>query len=111
MAVSPRDGSRLGKGEGYAELEYAVLREIGLADESTPIATTVHEVQLVDELPQDPYDVSVDVIVTPRRVIRVGERGPRPKGIIWDRLSEEKLGKIPLLRELRAWRGGVLSRR
>ena len=35
-----RDGRRLGKGHGYADLEYAILRELG--HPPVPIATTVH---------------------------------------------------------------------
>jgi 5-formyltetrahydrofolate cyclo-ligase len=95
-----RRGHRIGKGEGYAELEYAILRELGLADEDTPIATTVHDLQIVDEIPRDPYDLTVDYIVTPRRILRVAGREPRPPGIIWSMLPCEKLEEIPLLREL-----------
>jgi hypothetical protein len=38
--VSP-NGSRLGKGEGFAEVEYGILRLLGVVDENTPIVTTV----------------------------------------------------------------------
>ncbi len=41
------DGARIGKGEGYSDLEYAVLRELGLVDKTTPVVTTVHELQIV----------------------------------------------------------------
>ncbi len=93
-------GERLGKGEGYGELEYAILREIGLVDEDTPIATTVHDIQVLNtRLPQHPWDVPLDIIVTPSRILRA-ERGPRPKGIIWEVLDKKYLDSIPLLREL-----------
>lgn len=99
VAVNPF-GERIGKGEGYGELEYAILRELGLVGEETPIATTVHDIQVLDErLPQDPWDVPIDMIVTPTRIIRC-KRGLRPKGILWDLLSEEKKREIPLLIEL-----------
>jgi len=95
-------GERLGKGEGYGELEYAVLAELGLVGEDTPIATTVHDLQVVEyRLPQDPWDVPIDIVATPTRIIRC-DRGPRPKGIFWDKLSKDKLNDIPLLRELLA---------
>jgi len=94
-------GERLGKGEGYAELEFGILVDLGLMDKDITIITSVHDLQLVDyRLPQDPYDVPVDVIVTPSRIIRVNERPPRPKGIIWDLLPEKKIKEIPLLEEL-----------
>lgn len=96
-------GERLGKGEGYGELEYAVLLELNLVDPNVIIATTVHELQVVEErLPQDPYDVPVDVIVTPRRVVRVQRCRSRPPGVLWDLLDERKLKEIPILGELRS---------
>jgi 5-formyltetrahydrofolate cyclo-ligase len=100
-------GERLGKGEGYGELEYAVLAELGLVGEETPIATTVHDSQVVeDRLPQDPWDAPIDIIATPTRIIRCN-RGPRPRGILWDKLSKDKLDEIPLLRELLARKRGA----
>ena len=39
------DGTRLGKGGGYSDLEFALLREHGLVDEDIVVATTVHPVQ------------------------------------------------------------------
>lgn len=74
---------------------------MGVVDADTPIATTVHDLQVLnDRLPQDPYDVQIDIIATPTRVIRVDRIGDRPSGIIWNMLSEEKLMSIPLLKEL-----------
>ncbi len=99
-AVNPW-GERLGKGEGYGELEFAILKELGIVDAAIPIATTVHDLQVLnDRLPQDPYDVQIDIIATPTRVIRVDRIRDRPSGIIWDMLSREKLMSIPLLQEL-----------
>ena len=96
-----RSGGRLGKGEGYAELEYAVLRELGAVTEDTPVATTVHDLQVVERIPREEHDLTVDIIATPRRLYRIEPRPPKPPGILWDRLPEEKLREIPLLRELR----------
>mgnify|MGYP000644251844 CR=1 FL=1 len=44
VAVDKR-GVRLGKGGGYAELEYAILRELKVISEDTPIVTTIHDIQ------------------------------------------------------------------
>ena len=52
VAVSAQ-GVRLGKGLGYAEMEWAILVELGVVDpEKTVVVTTVHEDQIVanDEL-------------------------------------------------------------
>ncbi len=95
------DGARVGKGEGYSDLEFAVLRALGSVDEETTIATTVHEVQVVEETPAvEAHDVPMDVVVTPERVIRTDSAFERPKGIDWDALSDEKVGEIPLLQRL-----------
>lgn len=103
VAVS-RGGARLGKGEGYAEIEYAILRELGFVDDNAPVITTVHDLQIVDHIPQEEHDLSVDIIVTPREIIRVKDN-IKPKGLIWDLLDEEKIAKIPLLSKLRSIKG------
>ena len=100
VAVTPQ-GLRIGKGGGYSEFEYAILREVGLVDEETPIATTVHNLQIVAEAPREEFDFTVDLIATPTRLLRARGRRFRPKGILWDRVSEERLEEIPLLKELR----------
>jgi len=43
------DGARVGKGEGYSDLEFAVLSDLGLVDDATTVVTTVHERQVVDD--------------------------------------------------------------
>jgi len=65
------DGGRLGKGTGYSDQEYAILKKAGSLASETLVVTTVHDVQIVEEIPRDEWDVPVDVIVTPTRVIRV----------------------------------------
>ncbi len=97
-------GHRLGKGGGYSELEYALLREYGLVSEQTPVITTVHPLQLVPEIPREPHDLSVDFIVTPEKSISPEDPPPKPPKIFWDLLPEEKLRKIPVLQKLKAGR-------
>ena len=48
VAVST-NGVRLGKGRGFAELEWAILKELGLVDADTLVATTVHQAQIIEE--------------------------------------------------------------
>jgi 5-formyltetrahydrofolate cyclo-ligase len=95
------DGDRIGKGEGYSDLEYAVLRELDLVDDSTTVATTVHDRQVIDDdVATGEHDVSMDLLVTPERVVRppVNEQ---PTGIDWTLLDEEQLTEIPVLKRLR----------
>jgi 5-formyltetrahydrofolate cyclo-ligase len=101
VAVSPA-GDRVGKGEGYAELEFAVLRQTGRVPDNVPIATTVHDAQVVDAIPRQAFDVTLDLICTPTRTLRPTRRVPRPPGVLWDHLSEERLREMPVLQALRA---------
>src|SRR5207249_6728304 len=65
VAVSP-EGARVGKGGGYSDLEFALARELGALGEDTPVATTVHELQILGEpLPMTDHDVPLDLIATP----------------------------------------------
>lgn len=64
------EGGRLCKGTGYSDQEYAMLKKAGSLAPETPVVTTVHDAQIVEEIPNDEWDVPVDVIVTPTRVIR-----------------------------------------
>lgn len=94
------NGDRVGKGEGYAELEFAVLRTLGRVAADVVIATTVHDAQLVEAIPREPFDVTLDLICTPTRTISVAQRGPRPNGVLWDVLPVERRAEMPLLEEL-----------
>ncbi|KWW98679.1 5-formyltetrahydrofolate cyclo-ligase [Carbonactinospora thermoautotrophica] len=63
----------------------------------TVIVTTVHSLQVVDgPLPETEHDFSVDLIVTPDEVIECAPPR-RPRGILWDHLSAEKIAAIPVL--------------
>ena len=100
VAVSP-EGGRVGKGGGFSDLEFGILRRIGAVDERTPVVTTIHDVQLVEHVPMERHDVPVDVIYTPSRVIAVSRRYARPEGIYWEEVDEEKMREIPVLKALR----------
>lgn len=45
VAVS-KDGYRIGKGRGYADLEFAILLEMGAVNDKTIVVTTVHDSQV-----------------------------------------------------------------
>jgi 5-formyltetrahydrofolate cyclo-ligase len=98
--------ARLGKGGGFADLEFALATAAGLIGPDTVCVTTVHELQLrpAGEIPLTSHDVPVDLIVTADRVIDCRDRrGARPTaGICWADLTEEKIAAIPLLAARRA---------
>jgi 5-formyltetrahydrofolate cyclo-ligase len=101
MAVN-RQGDRLGKGGGYSDLEYALGRTFGLVETDTPIATTVHRIQILTEpLPRLVHDIPVDLIATADEVIETQPVFPRPERIYWQLIPEQKLASIPILQELR----------
>lgn len=96
--VVDRNGRRIGKGGGYADLEYALAREAGLIDSATPVVTTVHPLQVVaGPLPTEPHDLVLTAIVTPQEVLACRERPAPPTGIDWSQLSREKIAAIPVL--------------
>ncbi len=94
------DGARLGKGGGYSDLEYALVASLGLISVETPVVTTVHPIQIVDnEIAMTSHDVVLDYIATPDLLIASDAAYPRPEGIYWDQIGD-KLEEIPILREL-----------
>lgn len=96
------DGARLGKGGGYSDLEFALLREAGLVGESTPVVTTLHPAQLIETgaIPMLPHDQSLDLIALPDRLIRCERAHRRPRGVRWNDLDDDKLAAIPVLARL-----------
>ncbi|MFC7324554.1 5-formyltetrahydrofolate cyclo-ligase [Halorubrum rutilum] len=140
------DGARIGKGEGYSDLEWGVLSELDAVgseaqrasgsegqrpsgdraspgesrtqsgDADTTVATTVHELSVIDgpdspvadgaDRPEpDAHDVPLDLIVTPERTVRTETPYDRPSGIDWTALDPERLDEIPVLAERAPERG------
>lgn len=102
-----RQGARAGKGEGYSDMEYAILRELGHSH--VPVVTTVHRAQILPDFERQEHDLSVDYIVTPDEVIETRTPFPKPKGIDWERVGDDKLQAMPVLAELRKLRWEALT--
>jgi 5-formyltetrahydrofolate cyclo-ligase len=101
VAVNRR-GARVGKGGGYSDLEFALLTEQKKIGAHTPIVTSVHPLQIVDEkIPMVQHDIPLTAIVTPEEVIETKSLFARPKGIYWSMLSQEKIDEIPVLNQRR----------
>ena len=101
VAVNRR-GARVGKGGGYSDLEFALLTEENKINRHTPIVTSVHPLQIVDEeIPMTEHDIPLTAIVTPAEIIKPPFQVRRPKGIYWNMLPEEKIDAIPVLRRRR----------
>lgn len=67
VAVDTR-GHRLGKGHGYSDLEIQMLKRMF---GRVLVTTTVHDMQIVEEVPFEEKDEKVSIIITPTQVIRV----------------------------------------
>jgi 5-formyltetrahydrofolate cyclo-ligase len=97
VAVNRR-GARVGKGGGYSDLEFALLFEEGKIAEDSPIVTSVHPLQVLEEeLPMTVHDIPLTAIVTPKEIIKIHPRARRPKGVYWNMLPREMIEAIPAL--------------
>jgi len=102
--VVSRDGYRLGRGNGFVDLDIGILIQTGVITPETLIVTTVHDHQVVDNLELHLFkknDTPVDIIATPTEIIRVSKRLTRPTGISWEILSERRLKIVPVLQKIK----------
>lgn len=98
-----RQGGRTGKGGGFADLEMGIFREMGLVNPETPIVTTVHPLQIVDNdrVVMVAHDTALDWIITPEEVIETRTPLPQPRGVDWGAVQPDQYKNIPFLKELR----------
>ena len=103
VAVS-RAGGRTGKGAGFADLETAIFRALGIVTASTPMATSVHSLQLVDDdqIVIESHDSPLDLVATEAELIETGNAMPRPMGVEWAKVRQDQFETIPFLARLRA---------
>ena len=69
-------GLRIGKGEGFADLEWAMMSSMGAVNDNTVVVATCHDCQVLD-LPESlfgPHDLTVDYILTPTQVLCLSTR-------------------------------------
>ncbi|MHB2168876.1 5-formyltetrahydrofolate cyclo-ligase [Alsobacter sp. R-9] len=97
-----RAGGRTGKGGGFADLELGIFRELGTVEPVTPVVTTVHSVQVVDdaEIVMLGHDSPLDWIATPWELIETRTAYPQPTGVAWDMVQQDQFDGIPFLKDL-----------
>lgn len=102
VAVS-RAGGRTGKGAGFADLETAIFRELGVVTATTPMATSIHSIQLVpdDTIVIESHDSPLDFVATEAELIVTGNAMPRPMGVDWSKVRADQFETIPFLTQLR----------
>ncbi|KAG8035367.1 hypothetical protein G9C98_006813 [Cotesia typhae] len=98
-----REGYRIGKGEGFSDLEFAIMMRMKAVNDDTVVVTTVHDYQLIDKFEDglfERHDVPVDIIVTPTQTIfprRFEKNWKRTKGK--KNLKVKKESEIKLINE------------
>jgi len=97
------EGGRIGKGGGFADLEFGILRHFKLIDQETVILTTVPDEVIVDSslIPLQDHDTFLNYIITPKAVYPTQATKPQPRGINWDDVQADQLEEIPILRALK----------
>ena len=101
LAVN-RQGAMVGNGGGAFDLEYGLLRHLSKVREYTPVVTTIHPQQIVEErIPMRAHDVPFDFAVTADDVIAAPSLFPRPRGVLWDLLPADSVRPLPALRRRR----------
>ncbi|MGZ0188424.1 MAG: 5-formyltetrahydrofolate cyclo-ligase [Alphaproteobacteria bacterium] len=94
------DGRRAGKGAGYSDLEFAMLRELG--HPPVPVATTVHDAQWVESIPTEAFDQRMAAIATPTRAWLTGaDPADAPDHIDWSRIDDAALKAMPPLADIK----------
>ncbi|MBC7194573.1 MAG: 5-formyltetrahydrofolate cyclo-ligase [Caldisericia bacterium] len=66
-------GNRIGKGKGYGDKEYEILKNGGFLNKNLKIITIVHELQVFEDFSDlmSEKDIKVDIIITNKRIIYV----------------------------------------
>jgi 5-formyltetrahydrofolate cyclo-ligase len=94
------DGRRAGKGAGYSDLEFAMLRELG--HPPVPVGTTVHDAQRVESFPIEAFDQCMAAIATPTRAWLTGaDPADAPGHIDWSRIDDAALKAMPPVADIK----------
>lgn len=66
-------GNRIGKGSGFGDREYLILKREGILSEDAVFVVVAHDLQVFSDLSHlaEEHDVKANVILTPTRIIRV----------------------------------------
>ena len=94
-------GLHFGAGDGYFDLEWALLRHCELVTSKTPIAVSVHDCQVIDaQIRPAAHDAVVDIIVTPTKTRICTPSLPKPDGILWNEIRVGSWSSSPYVDEL-----------
>ena len=100
-SVINTEGVRISSDPSYFDLEWLILKTLGVVSAATPVVAVVHDCQLVQwPCAPPPFGAVADVIVTPTRVFETGHRYRKPERIVWEDLAWEVIQDVPLLKAL-----------
>ena len=102
--AATRNGGRSGKGGGFADLEMGIFREMGLVNMETPIVTTIHSLQVMEDerVIMVAHDTPLDWVITPDEVIETQTLIAQPGGVNWDAIQSDQYENIPFLLSLKS---------
>lgn len=96
-------GLHFGSGDGNLDLEWALMRHLGLVTSETPIIVSVHDCQVLDaRVRPGSHDAVVDVIITPERTLKCAPTLHKPDGIFWNEIRGQAIRSKPYVRDLLA---------
>jgi 5-formyltetrahydrofolate cyclo-ligase len=94
------DGTHIGGGQAFLDLEWAALRELALTAADTTVVAVAHDLQVLDEhIQRGQHQCHISTICTPTRTLQCPP-ADQPPGILWDRLGLNYGADNPSLREL-----------
>jgi len=100
LAIDP-SGARLGDGNGFFDLSYALLGISGALPECPAVFAVVDSEDVVaDQLPVDPWDVNMTGAVTPDHVRFFPKRRQQRPQIFWHELLLKRIRKVRPLWDL-----------
>lgn len=100
------------EGAALFEVQWAVLRDLGVLQRETCVVGVAHDCQVVDEAlfgveavtPDKSGEVQCDFVVTPTRVLEVADAVRPSGGVDFDKVDPDALHNIPPLQELKGIR-------
>lgn len=107
-----RQGVIIWEGQGLFEVQWSLLNDIGVLQDSAPVIAVAHSCQVVDEvalgvenvMPAKTGEVQCDFVVTQDGAFKVENAVKPTEGIDFTKVDSEALNHLPPLQELRGIR-------
>ena len=111
LAFNPQ-GVIVWEGHGLLEVQWALLYDMKVLTEQTPVVAVAHQCQVVDEsdygleriTAEKPGEMQCDFVVMPERTIEVQGAVKPTTGVAFDKMDPQALDNIPPLQELKGIR-------